>query len=115
MTALEFSEVRFRYTAESPLLLDGLSFRVEAGEFVSILGPSGAGKSSLFRLMNGLLAPESASGLFSAQSPRPTAESTSATLSFRSAALWDCRPSSSGNPTFSATVLQGKSRSCCGM
>lgn len=59
MTALEFSEVRFRYTAESPLLLDGLSFRVEAGEFVSILGPSGAGKSSLFRLMNGLLAPES--------------------------------------------------------
>ena len=35
MTALEFSEVRFRYTAESPLLLDGLSFRVEAGEFVS--------------------------------------------------------------------------------
>ena len=61
MTALEFSEVRFRYTAESPLLLDGLSFRVEAGEFVSILGPSGAGKSSLFRLMNGLLAPESGS------------------------------------------------------
>ena len=58
MTALEFSEVRFRYTAESPLLLDGLSFRVEAGEFVSILGPSGAGKSSLFRLMNGLLAPD---------------------------------------------------------
>ena len=61
MTALEFSEVRFRYTAESPLLLDGLSFRVEAGEFVSILGPSGAGKSSLFRLMNVLLAPESGS------------------------------------------------------
>ena len=59
MTALEFSEVRFRYAADSPLLLDGLSFRVEAGEFVSILGPSGAGKSSLFRLMNGLLAPES--------------------------------------------------------
>ena len=62
MTALEFSEVSFRYAGSSgPLLLDRLSFRVEAGEFVSILGPSGAGKSSLFRLMNGLLAPESGS------------------------------------------------------
>ena len=61
MTALEFSDLRFRYTADAPLLLDGLSFRVEAGEFVSILGPSGAGKSSLFRLMNGLLTPESGS------------------------------------------------------
>ena len=62
MTALEFSEVSFRYAGSSgPLLLDRLSFRVEAGEFVSILGPSGAGKSSLFRLMNGLLLPESGS------------------------------------------------------
>ena len=59
MTALEFSEVSFRYAGGGPLLLDKLSFQVEAGEFVSILGPSGAGKSSLFRLMNGLLAPES--------------------------------------------------------
>ena len=58
MTALEFSKVSFRYTKDSPLLLDQLSFQVEQGEFVSILGPSGAGKSSLFRLMNGLLQPE---------------------------------------------------------
>ena len=55
MTALEFSEVSFRYAGSGSLLLDRLSFQVEAGEFVSILGPSGAGKSSLFRLMNGLL------------------------------------------------------------
>ena len=61
MTALEFSEVSFRYAGSGPLLLDRLSFQVEAGEFVSILGPSGAGKSSLFRLMNGLLLPESGS------------------------------------------------------
>ena len=51
MTALEFSEVSFRYAGSGPLLLDRLSFQVEAGEFVSILGPSGAGKSSLLALL----------------------------------------------------------------
>ena len=33
--------------------LDGVTFRVEAGEQLAILGASGAGKTSLFRLLNG--------------------------------------------------------------
>ena len=37
-------------------VLDGLSFSVRRGEFVSLLGPSGAGKSTLFRLLTGALA-----------------------------------------------------------
>lgn len=40
-------------------VLGGLSFRVEDGEFVSILGPSGSGKSTLFQLIGGLLEPDS--------------------------------------------------------
>ena len=38
--------------------LRGLSFTVEAGEFVSLLGPSGCGKSTALRLIAGLLAPD---------------------------------------------------------
>ena len=34
--------------------VDGVSFNVPVGQFVSILGPSGCGKSTLLRLMTGL-------------------------------------------------------------
>ena len=39
---------------ERPVLRD-ISFRVEQGEFLSILGPNGVGKSTLFRCVLGLL------------------------------------------------------------
>ncbi|OGO18750.1 MAG: ABC transporter [Chloroflexi bacterium RBG_16_48_8] len=39
-------------------VLDGLSFQVNKGEFVTIIGPSGSGKSTLFNLIVGLLEPD---------------------------------------------------------
>ena len=39
-------------------LLDGISFKVNKGEFVGILGPSGAGKTLTLRCLNGLLKPD---------------------------------------------------------
>jgi putative ABC transport system ATP-binding protein len=36
----------------SPEILKGISFRVDAGECLSIAGPSGSGKSALLRLLN---------------------------------------------------------------
>lgn len=42
-------------------VLDGISFKVNKGEFVGILGPSGAGKSLTMRCLNGLLKPDEGS------------------------------------------------------
>ena len=55
---LEFKDVSFRYPGDGTPTLDGLSFRAERGEFVSVIGPSGCGKSTIFRLASGLLTPD---------------------------------------------------------
>jgi ABC-type nitrate/sulfonate/bicarbonate transport system ATPase subunit len=39
-------------------VLDGVSFDVAAGEFVSVIGPSGCGKSTLFNVIAGLDRPD---------------------------------------------------------
>lgn len=47
---LVFDDVRFGYN-DSHTVLDGLSFRVNAGETVALVGASGAGKSTVFNLL----------------------------------------------------------------
>ena len=55
MSMLEFRNVSFQYDVEDFDIIDGLSFGIEPGEFVSVIGPSGCGKSTIFRLVNQLL------------------------------------------------------------
>lgn len=43
---------------EEPVV-DGVSFEVSSGKFVSLVGPSGSGKTSILRAINGLLIPRS--------------------------------------------------------
>lgn len=49
--AIEVRDLRFRYAADEPLVLDGLSFSAPAGGRVVITGPNGSGKSSLVNLL----------------------------------------------------------------
>ncbi len=55
---VSFTEVSLRYDPARPPALDGLSFRVSAGETLVLAGPSGAGKSSVLRLLMGFARPE---------------------------------------------------------
>ena len=56
MALIEFIDVSKVYGAGSGALraADGVSFRIEKGEFVVILGPSGAGKSTVLNLLGGM-------------------------------------------------------------
>ncbi|WP_319951551.1 type I secretion system permease/ATPase [Sphingomonas caeni] len=53
-----FDRVRFRYRADLPEALRGVSLEVAAGEMLGIVGPSGSGKSTLTKLVQRLYVPE---------------------------------------------------------
>ena len=55
---LRFTDVSYRYPSDSETTIDHLSFEVYKGEFVSIIGASGSGKTTLFKLINGLIFPQ---------------------------------------------------------
>lgn len=56
---IEIDELSKEFTGrDQPIhAVDQASFRVKAGEFVSIIGHSGSGKSTLFHMITGLLKP----------------------------------------------------------
>jgi branched-chain amino acid transport system ATP-binding protein len=62
MALLEARSIRKLYG--DVCALDGVSFAVDPGEFVSIVGPNGAGKTTLVNVLTGRLAPTSGSVAF---------------------------------------------------
>jgi NitT/TauT family transport system ATP-binding protein len=50
---VEFRNVAKRF-GDGAVVLDGISFSANPGEFISLIGPSGCGKSTLLRLLAGL-------------------------------------------------------------
>lgn len=53
--ALEIQNLRKAFTTPA---VDGLSLRIEPGEFYALLGPNGAGKTTTLRMVAGLLQPD---------------------------------------------------------
>ncbi len=58
---LEFKDISYSYHTKSgeTAAVANLSFKVEKGQFVSVIGPSGCGKSTILSLAAGLLSPSS--------------------------------------------------------
>ena len=56
--SIELSNVYFRYNDHMPYVVDGMSLKIRAGEYVAIVGATGCGKSTLMRLLLGFETPE---------------------------------------------------------
>src|SRR6185295_18365941 len=70
-------------------VLRGLSFEVEAGEWLALLGPSGAGKTTLLRLIAGLERPDAGRILFDGRDIAAVApRDRSVGFVFQDLALW---------------------------
>jgi ATP-binding cassette subfamily C protein LapB len=54
---IEFRNVRFAYQGRTDSALDGISFKITAGERVALIGRVGSGKSTIQRLIMGLYQP----------------------------------------------------------
>ncbi len=56
--AIEVSNVSFRYREDMSLILDDLSLKIKAGQYVAIVGETGCGKSTLMRILLGFEKPQ---------------------------------------------------------
>ncbi|HEX2145279.1 MAG TPA: ABC transporter ATP-binding protein [Glycomyces sp.] len=72
--AIEVADLRKTYRGRRTgeiRAVDGVSFRVERGEFFGILGPNGAGKTTTLEIVEGLRKPDSGTVRLLGRSPWP--------------------------------------------
>lgn len=55
---IELNNVTFRYVKDGPKIIDNMTLKINAGEYVAITGPSGCGKSTIVRILLGFETPE---------------------------------------------------------
>lgn len=74
----EVKDVRLVYHEKSgeTAAVDGVSFTVERGEFVSLVGPSGCGKTSVLSMLAGIVCPSSGTVRILGEEPDPRADLT---------------------------------------
>jgi ABC-type bacteriocin/lantibiotic exporter with double-glycine peptidase domain len=51
--SIEINNVSFRYSENSPMIIDNLSLKIDRGQYIAIVGKTGCGKSTLMRLLLG--------------------------------------------------------------
>ncbi|MBQ8137109.1 MAG: ATP-binding cassette domain-containing protein, partial [Clostridia bacterium] len=56
--AIELNNVFFRYTENTPYIVNDMSLKIKPGEYIAIVGKTGCGKSTLMRLLLGFEKPE---------------------------------------------------------
>ena len=65
---LVLDNVSYSYPQAEAKSIDGISFKIERGDFIGFIGPSGSGKTSLINIILGFLAPNNGSIAFNNQS-----------------------------------------------
>jgi subfamily B ATP-binding cassette protein HlyB/CyaB len=55
---IAFEDVRFRYKPDGPVILNGITLDIQAGQIIGVVGRSGSGKSTLTKLVQRLYLPE---------------------------------------------------------
>ena len=56
--SIELNNIYFRYSENSPYIVNNMSLKIKPGEYVAIVGRTGCGKSTLMRLLLGFEKPE---------------------------------------------------------
>lgn len=81
----------FRSKSGETLAVDGASFEIAAGSFVSLIGPSGCGKTTVARMIGDLLAPTSGEIVIDGESPAAARARRRVGFVFQKATLVDWR------------------------
>jgi NitT/TauT family transport system ATP-binding protein len=89
--AVDRVDKRFGRGPRAVSALQGVSFDVRVGEFVSLIGPSGCGKSTLLRLVAGLSTPSAGSISVNGLSPIEARRRRLFGIVFQSPVLFDWR------------------------
>ncbi len=56
--SIELNNITFAYKENMPNVLDGISLKIHAGQYIAIVGKTGCGKSTLLRIMLGFEKPQ---------------------------------------------------------
>src|SRR6266542_7036425 len=82
---LDVRDVSMRYNGH--VALENINFHLHVGERIAVVGPNGAGKSTLFKVISGVLQPNS--GEVTISGSQPTVHNCIAYIPQRSQVDWN--------------------------